>query len=243
MENVAIQIVNYNAPEATDKIVEFLTQKISGNHFFVVVDNGSKKELISKYTTLRLKENRNKLGGVLAAMKESKKREPTAYWTISTSMEFLPTDIDPLHELMDVLRSTENAVGIQPAFIGNLVHRPHKLMRRIEGSRFHDVEGSLGAYALYDARWLEGDGRFDERLTSSWGVDYEMKYKAKVHGKRLLISDVINVKVTEGGVYIKRMGHKPLSEYEEDCRKEMETILTEKYGANWKKVLGVEYYA
>lgn len=242
-ENVAIQIINYNAPQATDNIVDFIKWKVAGDYFLVVVDNGSRPDLVSKNTTIKLDNNRNKLGGVLVAMEESSKRSPTAYWTISTSMSFQPTHLDPLAELMDILRNTEDAVGIQPAFVGNLIHPPHKLMAKKEGVRFHLVPGSLGAYALYDAKWLEGDGKFDERLTSSWGVDYEMKYNTRVHGKKLLICNTINVLIDEGGVYKKGLGHKPLHKYEEDCRREMETVLTEKHGIGWKKKLGVDYYA
>lgn len=241
-EKVAISIVNYNMPEATDKIVEFLRAKIKYIDYFInVIDNGSKPEFISKYTTLRLEKNLNKLGGWLEAFKKSKEQNPTSYWTISTSNEFNSIDVDPLLTLIYYLRTVRDAVGITPGLTGELKDKPHQLMKALPVHNYH--KSNLGLYALYDAGWLENEGYPDERLTSSWGTDYEMSYKARINGKKLLVSDLVTVKVTEAGVY--RAGRADISEteYHTKSRQEMESVLTEKYGSDWKRVLGVEHYA
>lgn len=240
---VAIQIVNYNLKHQTDKIVEFLENRVSVPHFFTIVDNGSDPEYISEHTTFRSEKNLNKLGGVLKAFELSAKKNPQYIWTISTSMELIPEGLDPVKAMTDTLEIQDNYVGISPTFVGDLTDPPHRLMARWNGFQFHVASGSIGMFSLYRTDWILGDGYPDPRLTSSWGTDYEMKYKAKQHGKFLLLSDMVSVHITKAPAYKLGRTKKTLSAYEEECRREMETVLTEKYGKNWKKVLGVDHYA
>ena len=240
---LAVQIVNYNTPEATDNIVQYIKDKVSIDYFLTVIDNGSNEELISKHTTKRLEKNTNKLGGVLAALEESKKKSPDYYWTISTSMKFNPTFEDPAEELINVIECSDDIVGISPTFTGDLTDPPHRMMATIHNRRFHEAPGSIGMYSLYKGNWILGEGLPDARLTSSWGTDYEMKYKARINNKRLMLSDRITVAITKGTVYQNGKAGKSLSDYEKESRLEMETVLTEKYGADWKSILGVQHYA
>ncbi len=101
---ISIIIINYNVPERTDAIVEYLHDRIEVPYRIHVIDNGStKEEYISKYTTTRVFPNRHKTGGVLTGLHMASKDNPDYYWIISTNMQFIPTDSDPAHELSNVL--------------------------------------------------------------------------------------------------------------------------------------------
>ena len=56
MRTAAI-ITNYNMPERTDALVEYLTKHVKSPLDIIVVDNGSDIQKPSKHTYLRLKKN------------------------------------------------------------------------------------------------------------------------------------------------------------------------------------------
>ena len=231
--DIAIIVVNYNSPEATDRIVEFLYPRITISHNLFVIDNGSDRNPPSKYTTTKLDINRNKLGGVLAGLHLASKVNPSNYWIISTSMKFEPFDGDPAKELIGELVSVRNSVGVIPGFVGNPIHRTHQSVMAVPGSKFHEAR-ILGPYSLYRAEWLDRIGWFDPSLTSSWGVDYETSYIAHKSGKVLLVSDTVKVSIDESGKY-----SEDLTKYQQECRDEMRTVLSRKYGPDWENILGV----
>lgn len=238
-ELVAITICNYNLPKETDNIVEYIKSNFKIPHILCVVDNGSTYK--SKYTTDELPVNLNKLPGVLVGMRKLEKYKPSAYWNISTSTQFLPFNGDACEELLKTLRGYENAISISPGYVGEVIDVTNKVNLAIENSIVHEAD-LVGVYSMFDARWLESIGFFEPRLTSTFGTDFETAYLAKKQGKKMLVHDKVRVDVTKGKVYKLGLGQISLEEYQQRCRLEMETVLTEKYGKGWRKVLGVEKY-
>lgn len=232
---IAIIIVNYNSPKATDDIVEFLLPKVKIPYNIVVLDNGSDKAERSKYTTNAVDKNRNKIGGVLTGLHLAAKYNPEHCWTISTSMKFNKFPEDPARQLIYSLNDVRNSAAIIPGFTGEMKHKTHQAVRAIPGVTYHRVLMGVGPYAMFDSAWLDDIGWFDPSLTSSWGVDYELGYLAMEQHRAMLVSDLVTVQVDESGKYVDN-----LEEYQKECREEMVRVLTKKYGEDWYTVLRVE---
>ena len=234
---IAITIVNYNVPELTDSLVRYLLWKVKVDYKLHVVDNGSDKELISKYTTLRIDTNRNKLGGLLTGMHVAAKDNPTYYWNISTNMQFIPTDYDPANELVSSLNVIENAVAIIPYWRGECPDWTHQTFYRKENSISHQVK-RVGIYSLFNAEWLDSVGWFDPCLTSTWGTDFELKYLARKQNKVFLVHDIIGYDITKSSVTKLNRGNTDLTNYQKECNDEMERVMQRKYGKDLRQVIG-----
>lgn len=226
-------------PESTDRLVEFIRSNFKEEYKLIVVDNGS--DTPSKYTDIKLPENINKLGGVLIGMKELTTYYPTLYWNISTSTEFIDFGEDFSTCLSSALRSYKDAVSITPGYTGEVIDKTNRVNLAIENSVVHESP-LVGVYSMFDAEWLDSIGWFDERLKSTFGTDFETSYYAKQQGKKMLVHDLARVKVSKGPVYKLGRAGIDLDTYQKQCIEEMNTIMSLKYGDNWRLVLGVTEY-
>lgn len=110
MRTAAI-ITNYNMPERTDALVEYIHSHVKSAVDVVVVDNGSDLVPPSQYTTLHLAKNVQTTGGWLAGL-DSLTRDYFAYWFLITSTEFVEgLSGDPLTPMVQKLASDPQAVG------------------------------------------------------------------------------------------------------------------------------------
>jgi hypothetical protein len=232
---IAIIIVNYNVPENTDSLVEYIIDKIKIPYKLHVIDNGSNKEFISKYTTLRIETNRNKLGGLLTGMHIAAKDNPNIYWNISTNMQFIDTELDHGHELISLLK--DNVVAVNPYWTGELLDWTHKIFTKEENSIAHKVK-QVGVYAMFNSEWLDSIGWFDPCLTSSWGTDFELGYLARKDKKIFLISDLVGYNIIKSKVTKLNRDVDNLNNYQKECNEELERVMTRKYGTNWRIVIG-----
>jgi len=231
---IAIIIVNYNVPEQTDSLVEYITNNIKEPYKLHIVDNGSNDEFISKYTTIRIDTNRNKLGGLLTGMHVAARDNPNYFWNISTNMQFIPTDLDHSYELKKLFMS--NVVAVTPYWKGDIADWTHRIYAREENSTFHIVK-QIGAYAMFNSNWLDSIGWFDPCLTSTWGIEFELKYLAKKMGKLFLIKDSVGYDITKSKVTSLNRDRISLELYQKECNDEMERVMIRKYGADWREVL------
>lgn len=233
---ISIIIINYNVPERTDSLVEYIKDKVKIPYKLHVIDNGSRSEFVSKYTTLRIKSNRQKTGGLLTGLHMASKDNPDYYWIISTNMQFIPTDQDPAYELSKALEENEKAVGILPYWIGELPDWTHRRFSKQDNSVVHEVS-TIGMYSMFDAKWLDSIGWFDPAFTFGWGSDFELKYIAKNLGKVFLCHDTVGYDITKGAVFKLNRDKPSLDDFQALCREEMERVMRRKYGVAWRDVL------
>ena len=234
---ISIIIVNYNVPENTDSLVEYIHENIKIEYKLHVIDNGSDDEFISKYTTTRLETNRNKMGGLLTGLCMASRDIPEAYWTISTNMQLIPTELDIGYELLKELKSDERIVAVSPYWAGELVEWTHTIFKRKDGCISHKTK-QVGPFAMFDSVWLDSIGWFDPCLTGTWGADFELKYIAEKQSKIFKIHDLVGYEITKSKVTKLNRSNTDLSSYQKECNDEMERVMKRKYGENWRDVLG-----
>lgn len=231
MKRVAAVITNYNMPERTDALVEYIQAHVKSPLDVVVVDNGSDLTEPSKYTTVFLKENKQTTGGWLAGLR-SLSRTYFGYWFLITSAEFTVLSKDPLTPMVQKLKEDKGAVGVHNALTEDSTTAwKHLLTRGGTGCRRTWMIDNISS--LYRAQWFDSIGMLDPRFTYGWGIDLETCYKARQQGRSLWICEDAKVKkVTDIGYAMERMNMGA-----DDRRKlasdNMAEVMTLKHGDDW----------
>ncbi len=249
MKKVACIIPNFNMPERTAALTEYIRRNCVDHPEIIVVDNGSLKdrETFPNFdTAIYLKENIQTTGAWLMGMQyadmlERKyKQSFFAYWVIITSAEFTEKSGDPLAAMLAVMNSNYDAVGVSPVLsLDSTTSWEH--MKPIPGEWL--IRGARQTWmldnicTLWRADWFNSIGRFDPNLVYAWGIDLETSYKARKQGKSLWICENVQVKkVTDIGYTMGRMGM-PAEKRRELARENMDQVFTFKYGKNWKEIM------
>lgn len=204
MRTAAI-ITNYNMPERTDALVEYIRKHVKSAVDVIVVDNGSDLVPASQYTTLKLEKNVQTTGGWLAGL-DSLQGDYFAYWFLITSTEFVEgLSGDPLTPMVRKLESDPNAVGVANALTPDYKGAWGQLITR-GGGGCRKTWMLDNISTLYRADWFDSIGRFDPELVYAWGIDLETCYLARKAGRTLWVcEDAVVKKVTDIGYSMNRM--------------------------------------
>lgn len=202
---VAAIITNYNMPERTDALVEYIRKHVETPVDVVVVDNGSDMVKPSKYTTLRLEQNVQTTGGWLAGLK-TLSDDYLAYWFLITSTEFVEgVTGDPLTPMVQKLLDDPNAVGVHNSLLPDYVGAWKHLVTRVgKGCRETWMIDNISS--LYRADWFDSIGWFDPEMIYAWGIDLETCWLARGQGRGLWVCEDAPVrKTTNIGYAMDRM--------------------------------------
>jgi hypothetical protein len=238
---VAAIIPNRNMPEAVDALVERIARTAVPLDV-IVVDDASQRP--SKYTTLALRlqvrPNRARLMGLAYAEQLAAVYGVPyyAYWLLTTSVRFAddnPPDI--LAELLGFLQATEDAACVLPAYTPDS-RAPWLPLLGDRGSggprRVWFVEWTA---ALLRADWFDGIGWLDPENGLGWGTEYEPALWARAEGRAFYVHE--GVRVVKDAVIAHEMGRRQrsLDEYWQDAGREMERIMSGRYGPGWRAVM------
>jgi len=237
MNKIACIITNYNMPERTDALAEFILKKYKKIVDLIVVDNASDLVPPSQYTTLFLKENIQSTGGWLRGLEEAKKLNPFAYWFIITSAEFIGKDC--LNPMIKLLENNPNAVGVHPALSLDSSTPWKHLFTRGKPSRKTWYIDNISS--LWRADWFDSVGGFDPDLKYAWGIDFDICWKARSQGKEIWITEPAGMKkLTNIGYAMKRM-NMTMEMRSFLAGQNMTCVLAGKYGPFWHDKLTLEF--
>ena len=237
-------IVNYNMPECTDKLVEYIKDNCKGEVETIVIDNGSDLCKPSQYTTLALAKNIQTTNGWLMglhyidALSIIRGFKPFAYWFLITSTEFI--EGDPLSPMLELLNRDTQAVGVHPALQAdcNTAWTHLKTQGTAEPRPAWMIDNVA---ALYRADWFDSIGRFDPALTFAWGIDLETGYLARKQGRTLWVHEGSHArKITDIGYTMNRM-NMSARERQQKASQNMLEVLRPRYGNNWEDMLLNDY--
>lgn len=258
-DRVAVILTNYNMPERTDALVEHFRRHVRWPHDWFVVDNASDLVAPSRYTNVQLDTNRQTTGGWLVGLKYAQTfgEDYLAYLFLITSTEIPEMQGDILTPLASWMRTHAGAVGMHPALTrdsttswGHLL--THCAPNGVEGA---NPVGSIrlkvaevrqtwmidNICSLWRAEWFDKIGWFDPRLVYGWGVDLETCWKARRDGLGIFVDERVQVKkVTDIGYQMDRMGM-TANERRKRAGKNMQVILSGKYGPYWWEKMTEEY--
>ena len=89
-------------------------------------------------------------------------------------------------------------------------------------------------WCMYRAEWFDSIGWFDPELRYAWGVDLETCWQARKAGRSLWVHEGVRVrKITDIAYSMDRM-RMSADERRRLAGMNMEIILSQKYGDNWR---------
>lgn len=243
----AIIIPNYNMPERTDALVEYIQENAKAPHDIIVVDNGSDLVEPSKYTNVTIFKNCQTTCGWLRGlemadtMARRNGESYFAYMVMITSTEFVKASADPLTPLVEFLAKTPDAAVIHAALTRDTTTALSAQMMDKGTGKPRRTYLLDNIAALWRADWLNSVGRFRRELTMAWGVLPEVCWKARRDRKTLWIHEGILVKkISNIGYDMNRM-NMTASERAIKASAEARRILEPIYGERYNEKLGHEW--
>lgn len=247
LNRTAVIIPNYNMPERTDALVEYLREHAKAPHDIYVVDNGSDLVEPSRYTNVFIEENCQTTCGWLAGLRaadtvvEHHGNPYFAYLIMITSTQFLKKSKDPLTPLVEFLVANPDAAVVHPALSKSSTSALAKqMMDRGSGEprRTYLIDNIA---ALWRADYLNSIGRFRPELTMGWGVLPETCWMARRDKKTIWIHEgTVVKKVSNIGYEMERM-NMTASERARFASAEARLILEPIYGPDFNEKLGHEW--
>lgn len=245
---VAVVLPNYNMPERTDALVEYIQTHAKAPHDIFVVDNGSDLVEPSQYSNVLIEDNCQTTCGWLAGLMASDtvaeyNKEPYfAYWIMITSAEFVDgLSGDPLTPLVELLISNPDAAVVHPALTkDSTTALATQMMDRGSGEprRTYLVDNVA---ALWRADYLNSIGRFRRELTMAWGVLPEVCWMARRDRKTIWIHEgTLIKKISNIGYSMNRM-NMTAEERAQLASAESWSVLEPIYGPRFHDKLGHEW--
>ena len=243
----AIIIPNYNMPERTDALVEYIQEHAKAPYDLLVVDNGSDLVPPSKYTNVFIEENCQTTCAWLKGLEFADVCESFcgefyfAYMIMITSAEFVEGSGDPLTPLVEFLAETPQAAVVHAALTkdSTTAHAAQMMDRGSGQPRRTFLVDNIAA--LWRADWLNSVGRFRKELTMGWGVDMEGCWMARRDRKTIWMHEgTLIKKVSDIGYSMDRM-NMTSSERGELASAESRKILEPIYGPDYNEKLGHEW--
>jgi len=238
---IAVIVTNYNMPESTDRIWDYVQKYVDYPHDFIIVDNASDLVAPSEHTTLFLDENVQTTGGWLAGLEyaDSLGHDYLAYVIVGTSIELVP-DQDHIRVMAEFLLGDDNAVGIAPAIVDSSVPCWFQILDRGSGKP-RRTWGLDHLFTMWRADWFNSVGRFDPELIYAWGLAEETCWQARRDGRSLWVHEGIKKKKHHDiGYKMNRMNMTG----EDRGRLAMLNVcevMPKKYGESWMKRLSEEF--
>jgi hypothetical protein len=230
---VAIILTNFNMPERSDAMGDYLAKYCQWPHDFICVDNASDIVPPSKWSNVFLTENIQTTGGWLAGLDyaDTLGHDYLAYVFAITSCDFPGWQtIDPVAPLAQILLDDPNAVGVHPALTEDSTTDWVEMHTRgLRGKR--PIWHLDNLFAMYRADWFNSIGRFDPDLTYAHGPDLETGWYARDQGRGLYICEDVQIrKISQIGYTMDRM-HMTTAQRNANAMEEMQRVLGRKWGS------------
>lgn len=230
-----IGILSYNMPNLTDTLVEQIKELVKIPYELIVFDNGSDSDKVSKNTTNR-KDNNTRLTGGMNAILDLAKGSDNV-WLCTNDIAF-KTDNDPLESLLNKL---DGSIGcIHPSLIEPVSNYAYRYMLTSEGktgvTKGHPMVDII--CPLYTKKALDlNDWQFDSRFVYGWGIDYDSCLKLRRGGLEVAVDFDIVIAHQTSITYDsgKDKEFKNRHEYYGKAMDCMNSVMVEKYGANWRR--------
>ena len=236
-DRVALFLTNYNMPESVDKMYNHVERHTCVPHDFYICDNASDLVPPSVHTNVWIKgHNKQTTAGWLAGLRAAKRNGESyaAYLFTITSCDFDGLDGDPLEPLLAHLEADPESVGVHAAVTADSTTSWEHLKARGGDGKPRRTWMLDNLWCMYRAEWFDSIGWFDPELRYAWGVDLETCWQARKAGRSLWVHEGVRVrKITDIAYSMDRM-RMSADERRRLAGMNMEIILSQKYGDNWR---------
>lgn len=245
MSNLVIGVLSYNMPKLTDRLFEQLYLQVQMPVNYIILDNGSLPERVSKYTTHRVNKNSRLTGGMNHILDIAKKYNPEYIWLCTNDID-LVTNIDPMLDMIQKIeKDPDDNIGIvHPSLVKPVPNYYYDWMIKVPGKEnktgitknhcTYDIIAPLFTKAALDAiNW-----KFNPDFEYGWGIDWESSWI--IRNKRLSIAVDFDVLIKHYTSITYDSGNdlefKNKQDYYKIAGENMNKVLSKKYGDNWSQI-------
>lgn len=233
-------ILSYNNPIMTDRLVENIQAIFKTNFEYIVLDNGSDSDKISKYTTHTLEYNIRMTGGFNAGINAIKKKYPDydAIWFFTNDCFFYDTGKCPLENSRYFLEKYPDIGILHPSESTEVdVCYDVKYDEKINGVKIVTEYDIVCPILTKEAIELM-DGKFNPALYQGWGSDHESSYIIRKGGLLVGINHQLKVGHNTSSTYDNGLDrlHPNRQSYYSAAMNEMYNVLNNKYGTEWPNI-------
>ncbi len=178
-------ILNHNLPEYTNWLYYSLKKYIDGTYDLMVMDNGSKPELVPKYAQIRLEKNLFWGGALNEAFKIIlQNKEYDSLLFLNNDLELTPNIF--VKTLREELFSGKFAI-VSPCIAGK--PQPWRQMMNWGSSSPRVVKWIDNQAPLFHRKIIEAIGQFPPELYIGWGQDMMCYDVCRDHGWEIAVLD------------------------------------------------------
>lgn len=241
---IVIGILSYNMPELSDSLYNQLKKIVRIPVEYIVYDNGSDLDKIAKCTTHRIDHNTRLTGGMNEILKITKEKKADYCWLCTNDIQF-QYNTDPIQSMISKCESDKSIGIIHPSLIEPVHNYAYQWMIKIpnepnrkgytKGHKMVDIIAPL-----YTRKALEyNNWQFDSRFLY-WGQDWDSSYIARKAGLQIAVDFDILLSHKTSAVYDagNDKEFKNRQEYYKKAIESMKQVFTDKYGPEWRKIIG-----
>lgn len=238
-------VLSYNAPEATDKLLESIKNTFSRTIPTTVLDNGSLTDKISKHTTHRIEKNIRMTRGFNLALSILKKEyeDYDNFWLFTNDCYFMPNDLCPLTSCEKYIKKYPDIGILHPSESASVeVCFDVKNNPEIKGVKLV-VEYDF-VCPIFTKKCLNLlDWRFSDDLYLGWGLDYESSFIARKNGLSVGINHEIVIGHNTSYTYDNNLDelYKNRNSFYFEAKSQMKEYFNKKYGASWHNLFSTTY--
>jgi hypothetical protein len=234
---VAVFITNYNMPERSDALYEYIDRHSAWETDIYLVDNGSDIQPPAVHTTTWMEKNRQTTAGWLTGLKAAQKvGKYLAYSFMITSADFERIHQDPISPMAEFLEENPEAVGVHAALTADSTTSWNHLLTR-GGNEPRRTWFFDNIFSMYRADWFDSIGWFDPDLRYAWGIDLETCWTARQQGRGLYVHEGVKIrKITDIAYGMNRM-NMSADERRQRAGENMAIVLEQKYGPDWWNIM------
>lgn len=234
---ITIGILSYNMPHLTDVLYNKLRSIVKIDAEYIILDNGSDDDKKAKCTTHYKKQNTRLTGGMNSILSESKGSDYV--WLCTNDIDF-KTDIDPVASMIKACESNTDIGCIHPSLIEPVPNYAFQWMinKNIGVTTGHPMVDIICPFLTKKALDIN-NWELDSRFTYGWGIDYDMCYKIRCSGMKIAVDHNIIATHQTSVTYDSGMDKefKNRNEYYNKAMENMNLVMSEKYGINWRQLI------
>jgi hypothetical protein len=233
-------ILNYNQPEETDKIYGKLWR--DGFEDIISVDNGSDIKPLAKSANFVLPKNIKAVGQTKMALIYAMEYFPADYyWIINTSSELLESINykDRIEESINNISSVGTSIGILSPALSNSEPIKHQIYKENYNEEYSvccwcECIAPLISHELLEITRKNNTGFFEPKARRGWVTTHELGYEAAQNELWWILDHKLPVKWNRNSGYRSNVGGESVDIYKDKAASEMKSILSQKYGKNWR---------
>jgi hypothetical protein len=242
-------IFNYNLPEETEEIYNKLILDGFEKGDVIVVDNGSDKARLPKYTGFMLPKNIRFTGQSFMALTYLLDfTDFTEVLLITTSAKLYNNlNYYALYKEKSTYLKNNKIGYVVSSLDGGLTEKTainqyvHNLTEEYSYVFDYQPIVTLVSRKLLEICRADKAAYFNLKLIRGWGIDRELQYVANKSGLKCVVSKSLLIEWRTNQAHVKGVADESVKTYRTEAEIEMMKVFNKKYGVNWLELFKAQF--